>query len=312
MTLAQDNGDMTQKPARKTLVLVLGMHRSGTSLLSQALARGGLPVSDRVHREAAPDNQAGYWEHVEIVEVQNQLIDRMLDARANGIWTPAAIGLDAAGHRDSPAWVEAKERLKSIVSECFGRANVFGFKDPRSSSLLPLWREISEELDCELVAATALRRPAEVVKSLKARQAIDGATAELLWLRSIADTLACPFAHHWVFVYDDWFDHPDRQAAAVAAFLEICGIEAVANETPARADLRHQRDGRSVLPLLDLAERGLAAAGTGRLDVDVAAHVLDEIQTFVAGIGGWARAHEFLLPAFRAAEISGRTRPALA
>src|SRR6476646_11943789 len=75
-------------PRRRPVVLVLGMHRSGTSLCSHVLSALGVDMADQVappgHAAPAADNQRGHWERWEIVEFH----DRILALFNRGFFTP--------------------------------------------------------------------------------------------------------------------------------------------------------------------------------------------------------------------------------
>ena len=47
------------------LIVVLGMHRSGTSAITRALKVLGVELGDRLMPAAEDDNDTGYWEDVD-------------------------------------------------------------------------------------------------------------------------------------------------------------------------------------------------------------------------------------------------------
>ena len=63
---------------RRPIVMVLGMHRSGTSLCSHVLSALGLDMADRLTHpslsEPAPDNLKGHWERWEIVQLHERIL----------------------------------------------------------------------------------------------------------------------------------------------------------------------------------------------------------------------------------------------
>src|SRR3954468_3110524 len=67
---------------RRPIVLVLGMHRSGTSLCAHALSALGIDMSDDIRVQ--PSNAKGHWERAEIVAFH----DRVLDHFNRGFYTP--------------------------------------------------------------------------------------------------------------------------------------------------------------------------------------------------------------------------------
>ena len=55
-------------------IIVTGMHRSGTSALMRVLNLLGVDIGTSL-LPPNEDNEAGYWEHVDIYRQQEQLMD---------------------------------------------------------------------------------------------------------------------------------------------------------------------------------------------------------------------------------------------
>jgi predicted AlkP superfamily phosphohydrolase/phosphomutase/tetratricopeptide (TPR) repeat protein len=86
---APDIPDASQQ--RKVFTVVSGLPRSGTSLMMQMLAAGGLPPQTDHLRQADPDNPQGYWEWERIKELPRDatvLDEPGLDGRAVKIVAP--------------------------------------------------------------------------------------------------------------------------------------------------------------------------------------------------------------------------------
>ena len=60
-------------------IVVLGMHRSGTSAMAGVLQRLGVDLGSRLTPGDA-DNPKGYWEHTELVDIHDRLL-RSLSSR---------------------------------------------------------------------------------------------------------------------------------------------------------------------------------------------------------------------------------------
>src|SRR5437773_8673772 len=75
---------------RRPIVMVLGMHRSGTSLCSHVLSALGVDMADTLAghgmKGPAPANPKGYWERWEIVEFH----DRIFNLLNRSLWPPGA------------------------------------------------------------------------------------------------------------------------------------------------------------------------------------------------------------------------------
>jgi hypothetical protein len=142
----------------RSLVLVAGSGRSGTSLFTGILQRLGFHVPPP---EVPPDetNPRGFAESQWVVEFHTDLLRRaevqVTDAR------PAAWGRTANVAFDDGV----RRALRTWLGKQFRDAEDIIIKDPRLSWFLPLWRRCAEELAIFPRFATVLRHPAEVVDS---------------------------------------------------------------------------------------------------------------------------------------------------
>jgi hypothetical protein len=161
-------------------IIVLGMHRSGTSALAGLLSSAGAEFGDRLIAADASVNPKGFWEHEEIVALH----DRAL----------AALGMSWDDPRRMPeGWTDAPElrplrtELLRIVRRDFSEVPLWGLKDPRLCRLLPLWAPLFEELAVKPRVAMILRHPLEVAASLHRRNRFHTGHALLLWLRHVGE-----------------------------------------------------------------------------------------------------------------------------
>lgn len=164
---------------RRTLVLVIGMHRSGTSTVAGALGILGatLPATGLGLSE---DNPKGHFEPKEIVALH----DRVLASVAMRWWD---------WEKFPEAWYESPQaqafvdELAGIVRAEFADAPLFVVKDPRTCLLVPLWRRVAAQLDLELVAILPVRHPDEVAGSLHARDGFPLPNSRMAWLRYVLE-----------------------------------------------------------------------------------------------------------------------------
>lgn len=150
------NGDGS--PANKSLVLVAGSGRSGTSLFSGVLQRLGFHVPKP---EVAPDlsNPRGFAESQWVVDFHTELLERagvhMADARPDAWARTAAVTADETVAR----------RLREFLDEHYARVGHLLIKDPRLSWFLPLWQRCADDLGVSPAVVTMLRHPAAVIDS---------------------------------------------------------------------------------------------------------------------------------------------------
>jgi hypothetical protein len=155
-------------------IVVLGMHRNGTSLVTRGLQSLGVYLGDDF-LDTRPDNPTGYWENRPIVEINDRVF------AAFGL-TWESIALIKEAQWEEPA-------LKPLVSETivhlqgrFLHHPLWGFKDPRTIRLLPFWRSIFQILDVDDAYIVVIRNPLSVVSSLRKRQGMKELESHALWL----------------------------------------------------------------------------------------------------------------------------------
>jgi hypothetical protein len=159
----------------QTMILVLGMHRSGTSALTRLLNLHGATLPDALIGPA-PENQTGHWEP----EVLVALNDDILAAASRSWHDPRAL---------PPSWFNSPEaamfeaQLADALREEFGNAPLSVMKDPRLCLLLPLWLRVLEALNITPKVVIPLRHPSEIAASLARRQQAPAPKFLLLWLR---------------------------------------------------------------------------------------------------------------------------------
>jgi hypothetical protein len=140
----------------RPIVMVLGMHRAGTSLCSHVLSVLGVDMADRLFlagiETPAPDNPRGHWERWEIVEFH----DRILAHLNRGYFTPFHDLPLPAGWWADPEVAAIRREVVGFLAKRMGETR-FGFKDPRTVRLLPL-STISSWCRSSCCAYATLRR----------------------------------------------------------------------------------------------------------------------------------------------------------
>lgn len=265
-------GEASAQSAAPVALLVLGMHRSGTSALTRVLNLLGVELGDRL-MEAGPDNPLGFWEHADVVAVHEALL-----AALERSWDDPRPLSD--GWLDSRAAREAHEALIAIVRRDFGASRLWAVKDPRLCRLMPLWRRLLAEIGIEPRVVLVSRHPSEVAGSLQRRDGLPVAIGELLWARYLLDAVrgseGCrrgmlayqDLLHDWrgaVARIDQALDlalAPDaRQAKEIATFLS--------------PQLRHHRALRETLDGVLAPLAPLAAGALEHADVEAAERTFD-------------------------------------
>jgi hypothetical protein len=160
-------------------VLVLGMHRSGTSVLAGLLAHLGAQAP-RALMPPDANNPQGYWESQLFHDFHERLL-AMAGTRWDS-WTQVP-----SEWLRSDASAQFGEECQSLLQTEFGEAPLFLLKDPRMCRLMPFWLPLMESFRITPSAVLVIRRPIEVARSLERRNALSRITSLLMWLRHVLD-----------------------------------------------------------------------------------------------------------------------------
>ncbi|WP_133510874.1 glycosyltransferase family protein [Candidatus Thiosymbion oneisti] len=166
----------------KKLVFILGMHRSGTSMLAQAIDRLGIPIPGSL-LPAMADNPNGYWEPKELVLLNNHT----LEALGRPWWDDRPFERQGLADARSGFLRQALPMLEGWLAS----RDIIALKDPRLCRLLPLWSEATRRLGISSYALVIARHPLKVAESLRRRwqdeasrpaAVVQGDRSILLWL----------------------------------------------------------------------------------------------------------------------------------
>uniref|UniRef100_A0A0U1PBJ5 Sulfotransferase family protein n=1 Tax=Mizugakiibacter sediminis TaxID=1475481 RepID=A0A0U1PBJ5_9GAMM len=297
-------------------LLVLGMHRSGTSALTRVLNLCGLPLgSDFV--PASADNPRGFWEHREVVAIHEQLLSA-LDHR----W--ASVAPMPAGWRHHPAAAKARERLHALIDKEFSGLPVWGVKDPRLCRLVPMWIDLLAERDVEPRFLFVVRDPREVVESMWVRDRRMPPIGELLWAQHVLEPERATREHKRAMVaYGELFDDWRSVVARVEAQLDIGLSTSPGIEEEVRgfldSGLRHHRFNALEAPSENVSSTIYAACLDARDDSRAWARIAHIGAVYEQGLSMFgrclddlSRVFEFSEDAAKAAGVTARGADAAA
>ena len=278
-------------PLARHALLVLGMHRSGTSALTRVLGLCGAALP-RHNMDAADSNALGFWEPQPIVDAH----DRFL-SEAGTRWEAIADYPPAMFASETAA--ACRRILADLVRREYGDVPLFILKDPRVSRLMPLWRPVLGELGAAPRIVIMVRNPLEIAGSMKQRDGWGEHRALMVWLRYMLaaerDTRDLPrcFVGYGQLM-NDWRTVVDTisQQLGIAFARRDSAIE-LQIDGFVRPDLRHHRHQADALLQRDdiagcvkLAYRCLTdATEAGTVDqsaLDEIAGALDEAEATLA------------------------------
>ena len=208
-------------------VMVVGMHRSGTSFLTGSLQESGLELGK--FSAWNPHNLKGNRENLDIVAFN----DAVLAARGFAWDNPPTHVIE---------WTEAeRSKARELIADYEGVAR-WGFKDPRALLLVEGWQQLLPELRFVGI----FRHPTAVAQSLAARGGMPQEQAFALWLAYNKRLLALyRKARFPLLCFDEAEAVLHRKLDAV---LDELGLEPPTEERFFSAELKHHEQVSQPLP----------------------------------------------------------------
>ncbi|HSQ39225.1 MAG TPA: glycosyltransferase, partial [Anaerolineales bacterium] len=166
---------------RGTALVVLGMHRSGTSALTRVLNLCGAYLPDKLRPPKLGANDKGFWEAEDIIDLNERMLGNL-----GGAWHRVSFTLPEAG----PFFEEFVHDAQVIVESEYGDNETILIKDPRMGILAPLWHKALAASGYRPVYVVPVRNPLEVAYSLHARGDMSVRYGMTLWyeyMKRIAD-----------------------------------------------------------------------------------------------------------------------------
>ena len=124
------------KKGSRKLIVVVGMHRSGTSAITRSLLCTNVEIGNNLI-EGAYDNEKGYWEDSDIVYLNEEMLKVCGETwdSLNSITEDQVEHLNKCGYN---------KKAVNLLTERISKYTNYVFKDPRMSKLLLFWTVLKE------------------------------------------------------------------------------------------------------------------------------------------------------------------------
>jgi hypothetical protein len=170
------NAKAVQKSAiaeGRTAYLVLGMHRSGTSAVTQMLALAGASLPENV-MAGDEHNAKGYFEPWKIAMFNDERL-----RAGGGAWDDVfAFPYRPLATRAERSWLN---RAEVLFDQEYGELRYPLLKDPRVTVLMPFWRKVLGDLEIGARCVIPVRHPLAVAGSLARRNGFPPEKSVLIW-----------------------------------------------------------------------------------------------------------------------------------
>jgi len=155
----------------KECVLILGMHRSGTSAITGIMQKLGYDLGGELLPNAE-DNSKGFFENVRVKEYNDIVLDKNKSR------------YDDTRHDVTIKFENVKTYVKkatAIINEDFRSENKIAIKDPSLCLTFPIWQKALNLLGFKQKVIIIYRNPLEVAQSLEKRNGYDLEKSLHLW-----------------------------------------------------------------------------------------------------------------------------------
>jgi hypothetical protein len=162
-------------------VLVLGMHRGGTSAVAGLLQHSGFDLGHALMEPAAGINDKGFFESLDALQIHERFLASLGRSRFDPREMPH-------GWREHPAYRVAVDEVADLVRREFAASPRWAIKDPRLCRIAPVWIDALASLGIAPRAILVVRHPAEVARSMFAQRWVaSSARAHLCWLEHMLE-----------------------------------------------------------------------------------------------------------------------------
>jgi hypothetical protein len=176
------------------------MHRSGTSLVTKSLETLGVELGNNLMPAVDKNNDKGFFEDLEInafniellnvVESDWHFVEPLLEDDLKILFVKGYL-----------------DKAVELINKKIKNVDLFGFKDPRVSKLLPFWVSVFKRCELNVKYIIVIRNPVSVVKSLIKRDGLDYGKCYLIWLSHMIPSMHFSNFNQRVFVDYDYFLH---------------------------------------------------------------------------------------------------------
>lgn len=202
------------KDEKKRIIVVLGMHRSGTSAITRGLQAIGVDLGDNLIPPLPDDNEKGFYEDVDINSLNGELLHAL-----DSDWHALSLIPVAAFKQERLA--QFRLRAITIIRARMGDSP-FGLKDPRIGCLLPFWKAVFQFLNADTSYVIAIRHPTSVARSLNKRNGFEDVKGYYLWLKHVLPSiLETEGAKKVVVDFDLMMADPHAQLERMAQALDL-------------------------------------------------------------------------------------------
>ncbi len=202
------------KYKNKRIIAVTGVPRSGTSAITRGLKVLGVNLGTSLE-PADFGNEKGYFEDSDINNLNYGFLKLLFERPDYAI----LVDLKKIPQNVINAF---KISAKVFIEKRLDEYDIFGFKDPFMSKILPIWKDIFAEIGANTSYVIPCRNPLSVARSINKKGKIDYIIAYYIWFSGMLSAIIYLAGEKVVFVdYDDIIANPEKQLQRISEYLSL-------------------------------------------------------------------------------------------
>jgi hypothetical protein len=194
-------------------IIVLGMHRGGTSLTADVIRRWGAYEGENdLLLQGDSENPQGYWEYRPLIQLNEDLLSSV---RAKWYTPPSDMEIEVLERfAQEPRY---RDVALGLIEAMQKGGRPWFWKDPRLAVLLPFWKNIWTDV----IYVIPIRHPLDIALSLRKRNAYPISASLLIWQRYMLGILKeTEGLTNKIFVeYEQLIADPQVQSRRLQEFL---------------------------------------------------------------------------------------------
>ncbi len=203
----------------KKIMLILGMHRSGTSLISRAMKVFGANHGNKLLKTNDNQNKKGHWEDLDVMNCNRAILTHLGQSWEN--IEPFTDENFANLHNDG--YFDA---TVDLMKRKLADTDFLALKEPRITKLLPFWKEVFKALNVKVHYVFATRHPFSVAQSLQKRNQYSLEYGMYLWYSYNLFSLKSLENEKVFFInYDDFLERAPQYINELSTFFNEQIIE---------------------------------------------------------------------------------------
>lgn len=195
--------------SKNKAVTILGSGRCGTSMTARSINLMGVDLGDGFVKPNKT-NPKGFWENRKIVDVHKEIKNTLGSM-------PFRKGWQRLGEIKP-----LKQKMAEVTEEQFSGKTLWGWKDPRTSECIDMWREILSEMNVEGNFIIMIRNPLDVAASFKRAYNRKEKSALKQWqIRTLVALRGTKNENRTIIDYDDFIEDSFGTVKNIADSFDI-------------------------------------------------------------------------------------------